>query len=526
MSNARSWVARGIAVPALLYVGPVLTAQTPTLRHSAPFLGRPLELTLEGAPPGAVVELFESPAREDVLTAHGVWELERTSMQRVAWGFADANGRFEHAWDVPLFAEWSERPCHYQALVRAPNQTTLSEAVHLRLLGSRAYVLSGGDSTPGAEIGGSLTIASMTLRKRSVELVFDAPLVDAPTRSQPAFDANFSRGALLISRSELVFFDPFFGAELAHAAVAPAVGRLVADASERVVHTFSPGDAATGIPARVQRFEFENAAALTEITLAPGRYESAWIANLERSFAYAVGFDATAQRYFVQRIDLTAGADTGRLPIAAPGFDRLQDMAALDSSVFVLARRQVDFNSWEGVLTRIDESSGAHVSVTPWGANVLSMTAAPQAGVFASLHGFPTMPGVTLALTRPGDPTAVGWAGPIWSADTAYRALPVPSGVFVHTYSTDGSGHELAYVNAARDWFVIPLGPYPPQIVDIAALGDAAGERAAALVREFDGGQPWNRWRATLYAFDPSSSAIAEIAVGPGPLSVLTIPIR
>lgn len=496
-----------------------------TLRHSAPFLGRTLELSLEGAPPGASVALFESTSSSAVATPFGVWELERAHAQLVALGSADSSGSFRYAWDVPLVTMSAEAPRHYQALVRNAGATMLSPAVHLRLLASRAYVLSAGDATPGAETSGSLTVVSMYSGARPFQLWFGAPLTDVPPRAEPAFDEHVSRGAILISRSELSFFDPFFGAEIARVAVAPAVGRLVTDAEERVVHAFSPGDAAAGAPARVQRFELSTAAALPEIALPAGRYEPAWIANLERTFAYAIGFDPVARRYFAERIDLTAGADAGRLPIAAAGFDRLQDMTASARSVFVLTRRQVDFNTWEGLLTRIDEDGGAQVSVTPWGANVLSMTAAPQFGVFASIHGFPTMPGVSLVLARMSDPTSIGWSGPIWSADTAYRALPVRSGVFLHTYSTDGVGHELAYVNYAHDWFLIALGSYPPQIVDIAAVEDAGGQRAAALVREFDGGQPGTQWPGTLYLFNPYSSTIGELEVGPVPCSVTAVPI-
>ncbi len=506
-----------------------------TLRHSAPFVGHSLELTLEGAPPGAWIDLFESAWRDETATPFGVWELERTAMARVAFGPADAQGRFTWSWDVPLATALAEAPRHYQALVRSASTTAVSQVAHLRLLGSRAYVLSAGVTDPLAPIGASLTIATLPQPRVTARIDYDAPLPTVAREAWPAFNANSSRGALLISPTELSLFDPFFGAEHARHALAPSSPRLFTSPDGETLYVFAPDEAGGGQGAHLARFDLNTSTRLADEPLPTASYRAAWIATGDSRFAYALAVDRASQQPFVERIDLASGAPTGRLDIAAPGFTHWVDSAATGRSVFVLMRSEPLIGAWQARLTRIDESGAPSVTVLPWYGYARTIAVAPQVGVFASLVGLPNMPGVSLALARPE-----ALAGPVQSValpyfDTALRAVPLRDGVWLHAWSSDASGHELYYRNWNGDpQYSIPLSTFPPQIVDIAAIDDVLGEvsgepalggRACALVREFSGSSPGSGARAKLHVFSQEWSATWELTVGPGPGSLLCVPI-
>ncbi len=502
-----------------------------SLRHSAPFLGQPLELTLEGVPPGAWIELFESAWRDDTLTPFGVWELERTAMARVAFGPADARGRFTWSWDVPLATALAEAPRHYQALVRSASTTVVSQAAHLRLLGSRAYVLSAGATDPLEPIGASLTIATLAQPRVVARIEYDAPLANVAREAWPTFNANFSRGAVLLSPTELTLFDPFFGAEHARHTLAPSAARLFTSPNRETLYAFAPDEAGGGQCAHLARLDLNTSARLADAPLPSASYRASWIATGDSRFAYALAIDDATQQPFVERIDLASGAPTGRFDIAAPGFTQRVDTAATEHSVFVLMRNEPLIGAWQARLTRIDEFGAPSVTVLPWYGYARTIAVASQVGVFASLVGLPNVPGVSLALARPE-----ALAGPVQSVslpffDTALRAVPVRDGVWLHAWSGDASGHELYYRNWNGDpQYSIPLGPYPPQIVDIAAIDDVLGEpalggRACALVREFDAGSASARARAKLHVFSQEWSSTWELTVGPGPGSLLCVPI-
>jgi len=502
-----------------------------TLRHSAPFLGQSLELTLQGAPPGAWIDLFESAWRDDSATPFGTWELERTAMARVASGPADAQGRFTWAWNVPPATALAEAPRHYQALVRSPSATVVSQAAHLRLLGSRAYVLSAGTADPLAPIGASLTIATLGQPRVVARIDYDSPLPTVAREAWPTFNANSSRGALLLSSTELSLFDPFFGAEHGRFTLTPSATRLFTSPNGETLYAFAPDESGGGNSAHLTRFDLGTSTRLADQALPAASYRSSWIATGDSRFAYVLAVDNAAQQPFVERIDLVSGVPTGRLDIAAPGFTKCVDTAASESSVFVLMRSEPLIGAWQARLTRIDELGAPSVTVLPWDGYARTIAVAPQVGVFASLVGLPNMPGVSLALARPE-----ALAGPVQSValplfDTALRAVPLRDGVWLHAWTGDASGHELYY----RSWtgaldYSIPLSTFPPQIVDIAAFDDVPGQpalrgRACALVREFSGGLPGENARAKLHVFSQEWSSTYELTVGPGPGSLLCVPI-
>jgi hypothetical protein len=79
-------------------------------------------------------------------------------------GHADAAGEWSFTWSVPLDPLLAEEPEHFQAFVRRPilGGAVLSTAVHLRLLGSRAYTSSAGSNDPSHHASGEFSIVSLT----------------------------------------------------------------------------------------------------------------------------------------------------------------------------------------------------------------------------------------------------------------------------------------------------------------------------------------------------------------------------
>ena len=139
-------------------------ASQATLRHTAPKLGSVLEIELGGAAPFAHVALLASPRPGNHSTTWGQLELERAQLTVLATGSTDVNGRWTFQATLPSDPGLAETPMHVQALVdpfgAAPPE--LSAALHLRWLGSRAYV-GRGDAffPPAGTIPGGLSIVSL-----------------------------------------------------------------------------------------------------------------------------------------------------------------------------------------------------------------------------------------------------------------------------------------------------------------------------------------------------------------------------
>lgn len=111
----------GTCMLACALVVPLAAAQTtPRLEHTAPWLGRDLELALSEAPPFAAVRWLESDARGALPTPYGELELDRSLARVVATGTADANGRLDLTLPNALDPALAETEAHYQALVADP----------------------------------------------------------------------------------------------------------------------------------------------------------------------------------------------------------------------------------------------------------------------------------------------------------------------------------------------------------------------------------------------------------------------
>lgn len=137
---------------ALLAALPCALAHAQELTHTAPWLGKTLELELTGAPPHAPCWLFASTSAAAVPTPFGLLELDLASAFPLFVGDADANGALHVAIDVPADAALAELPLHVQALHGDPAHAAgaaLAPAKHLRLLGSRVYALLRHNSPSG-----------------------------------------------------------------------------------------------------------------------------------------------------------------------------------------------------------------------------------------------------------------------------------------------------------------------------------------------------------------------------------------
>jgi hypothetical protein len=515
----------GLAALVLAFGAAPALAQTYPISHGAPFVGRTMAVKLTGVPPHAFCVLFESEVSDPVATPLGVWDLDRVSMRNVAHVRADSSGVATLNVNIPLDPQLAEELRHYQARVHFNDTFSISYATHVRLIGARAYVVSGGDAATGAN--GRLTIASLVTNESVAELDLGVSYSSNDRSAQPVFDANYSRGALTLGASGLLFFDPLFGEEIARQSTPPLSGRLLTPPASDRVFALAPGDFAAGVPASIHSFDLSTGAPLASLQLPLQPFTGQWISNLERKFAYVVGRDAATGQLFVQRIDLSSFTDTGALPIGLPFSERVVDFTAGPRTVYLQARQEVGLCQWAGAFTRIDEgAAGASVSTTPWGDYVHSIVAAPAIGVFAALSAVsPCLPGASLTLARLGDPTGPAVGVPGLFSDTANAVRLVRRGAWLQTWTNDWSGEELSFVDfASHVWTPSTLGPYPPQIVDIAAFDDGFGERACALVREFLAGPAFS-WRAKLYVLDPAANTTSAITVGLRPYSLLSVPI-
>jgi hypothetical protein len=518
----------GLATAALALCAASATAQTYPISHGAPFIGRPMTVKLTGVPRDAFCVLFESEVSDSVATPLGVWELDRVSMRNVAHGRADSSGVATLNVNIPLDPQLAEKLRHYQARVHFNDTFSISHAAHLRLIGARAYVVSGGDA--GAGVNGQLTIASLVTQESVFQLDLGVSYHSADRSAQPVFDANYSRGALTLGASDVVFFDPLFGDEIARQSTPPLSGRLLTSPAGDRVFALAPGDFAAGVPAAILSFDPRTGAPLASLQLPPARFTGQWISNLERTFAYVVGRDAATGQLFVQRIDLSSFTDTGAIPIGLPTSERVVDFTPGPRSVYLLAKRQ-EF-PWgcytDGALTQIDEAAnGPSTSTVPWDSSVHTLVAAPKVGLLASLTGYCMFPGTGLTLARLGSPSGPSQTIPGLWADSALSARPVQRGVWLQTFTNDWGGDELWFVShEGHVWNNTPLGSnYPPTIVDIDAFDDPLGERACALVREFRVSNPSYSVRARLYMVDPLAPGVAHVNVGLGPYSLLAVPI-
>ena len=211
-------------------------ASTPHLRHtSAPFLGQALTLEVDGAVPNSPIDLYFSPEAGSYPTPFGVLELKRSRLLLLSHDLTDAAGSFTHAFTIPLDPGLAETGAHFQALVGdpgAPAGRVFSDAIHARFLGPRVY----------AGHAGGLDVLSGISDSVVASVSYDAGVYPY---GKPVFDATFSRGAVMSTARELLFFDPFFGTvEGTMSFSSDCVKALITDGARRTVFVLESGGSA------------------------------------------------------------------------------------------------------------------------------------------------------------------------------------------------------------------------------------------------------------------------------------------
>ena len=231
------------------------------LSHTAPFLGHPLTIRVEGAAPSAAIDLLFSPSAGSFDGPYGHLELARGSVQTVATGVALPDGTWSVDLPVPLDPALAETERHYQALVddpSAPAGRRLSDAIHIRLLGPRMYAGHAG----GFDVYNAVD-------KTVATHVNYAPEVFA----KPVFDASFSRGAVMSTSKELLFFDPFFGGVQGTIPFATdCSSTLITDASHSTLYVLETGGDSA---ARIHAIEFSTGAETSYLDL-PNPVGGSW----------------------------------------------------------------------------------------------------------------------------------------------------------------------------------------------------------------------------------------------------------
>jgi hypothetical protein len=296
----------GLALSGLLAVLALpAAAQVPTLLHSAPKLGSLLELEVRGATPGASVRLFHSRGAGSSTTPFGRLELDRGALALLASGQASASGEVVFQQQIPLDPALAEVEGHYQALVEAPLAPAgwvLSEAVHLRYIGTRLYATGLGYIWTGLTLPAELRVLSALDGRRlgSIPLAAGAlmPQMPGEDRGEPVLSADLSRGAVVPSPDRLVVFDNFELEALAALRLNGASLRLLSgpDGSSALVLEVGP-------PARILWVDLSSAAVADSLAL-PWPVSPLWCCTGAGNEAWVGEYVGDPSRAGLRRVDL------------------------------------------------------------------------------------------------------------------------------------------------------------------------------------------------------------------------------
>lgn len=315
----------------------------PSLDHGAPQLGQELTLSLGGAPAGASVRLFFAPAREDLATPYGLLELDREGLVLLAAGTADALGSWSHVLSIPLDPLLAEVEGHYQALVQDPSAAVapqLSEAVHLRLLGPRAYTLCSGLKDyggPSMGVRGKLFVHSVVDGAVAAAIEMGTDDVGQGWNSglpgpwRPAFGANLARGAALADAHSVVVFDNFQGVPLAKLPTEQASPTLLAGPDGR--HVFLLERVDDPLPARVRVLDLETAAFVGTLEL-PGPSPGHWVAGAVSGQAFVSELDVASGRTRLRRVDLVGLQALDAFDVGDPTSVNFRNLDAWDDWLY------------------------------------------------------------------------------------------------------------------------------------------------------------------------------------------------
>jgi hypothetical protein len=355
---------------------PAPKAGTPHLTHSAPFVGRTLTIQVEGAPANATVDLFLSPSAGTCTTPYGDLVLACSDLHEVATGISSATGTWSVDFPVPLDAALAETEQHYQAIVDDPSGPTgrvLSDAIHMRLLGPRMY----------AGHAGGFDVYSAVDKTIATHVDY-TPGVFA----KPVFDASFSRGAVMSTSRELLFFDPFFGGVQGTIPFATdCSSTLITDASHSTIYVLETGGDAA---ARIHAIEFSTGAETSYLDL-PNPVGGSWCEGSPGVEMFVGEAELTGQAS-IRLIGMNPLADLGSgivgdptWPCGSPG------VLYAGSTVFTQASVPDPWNPpwYDGLISR-SRVVGSEFSTNTVGIGIAYMyiaTPVPEAGlVLGAIH--------------------------------------------------------------------------------------------------------------------------------------------
>ena len=312
---------------ALLFLVPVAAqaapqSGAPDLRHvTAPFVGRTLTLEVQGAAPLAAIDLYFSQEPGSSTTPYGVLELRRNALQLLASGTTTATGAWSFDLTIPLQASLAETGAHFQALIddsSAPAGRIFSDAIHARFLGPRMYAgYRGVDPfVLGPRRFGMYILSGLT---ESVVASVDYGITNSPYADQhegkPVFDATYSRGAVMSTGNELLYFDPYFGGVQGRTAFASTCSRtLFTDAARRTLYVLeTAGTAASG---RIHAIDIASGAETAHLDL-PNVVEPLWCLGRAASEVFVAEHE-TGGRTAIRWIGLSPLVDRGSIQVGGP----------------------------------------------------------------------------------------------------------------------------------------------------------------------------------------------------------------
>lgn len=360
---------------------------SPVLDHSAPFLGRPLEIELSGAAPFAPVTLLLSPAAGHSQTPFGRLELRRERIIPVASGVTDAQGHWTASLPVPLDAALAELEQHYQALIfdpAAPAGAVLSNARALRLLGPRVYVSYRDTSTAVAHTGLYVVDAAHGSLAYALDHGPNGAAQGSNSEGRPVFDERNAVGAVMASAYDLVFFDAYFGTRLETIHFAAACSRvLYTDAARKRVYVLETGVLpvpGSQQPAVVHAFDLTTRSVVGRLSLS-GTTDRLWCVGRAAREAFIAEHDLRGFTS-LHRVSLDPLADRASVPLELE-FGALFDRVAFAAGqVLVSSHRFGPFPA----------PASCHFSRVAIGASSMTVLATPMSDTYP--FEFVALPGV------------------------------------------------------------------------------------------------------------------------------------
>ena len=506
-----------LAALAVALLAQAAAAQVPSLSHSAPKLGNRLAITLEGATPGALVRLYSSPGETSSATPFGTLELERTGLTLIASGNADPGGEFSYQELVPLDPALAEVWNHYQALVQepaAPKGWTLSQAVHLRYVGTRVYETCAGLTWGNRHVPPEMRVLSA---------IDDSTLavIEGLAGGTPVFTDDLALGALVLGGDRLVVFDNFRLERRASVWLGPSDGHLVPGLDGRSVVVFQPA------AARLLWVDLESATVTDTLTL-PLWVTPGWTSSEPGHEAWIGELDPGQRRPSLRHVDLEARVVLERVPVGDPLDDVVTASAWAPGLVFATSSYPVWPYGHVTSLSTLDlTASPPSVHVVQPGL-VLGLTPLVEADRLVLRSAFSLGPGEHLRIsTLSPTPAFRSLEIPAsWSGDLNVRALaPDGNGFWLldDCYGYDGGPGLLLHYSFERElWSLHGVWSFGgPNAMELARDG-LVDKVYVALTGEAD--KPI-QVLPEIHVLDRASSTWSQVSGGWTPTSLTTLSV-